>query len=343
VGTAAGTDASSKADAWRALLSVAAAQRGAFQVRQAERAGVDRWEIHRRKRRGEVVSWFPGVYVLAGSPRTWERLAQAVLLAAGPSAALSHWSAAFVHGLLDVREPSRVDLQRPRGAKRPLPGVRLHDSLYLTDDDVRSVGGLRVTTVEWTITDLARWLSPRQLERVILDAWRRRLTEPTAIMRVIARRPGFRGRRRLLAILARADERLARSRSIYESDAFVAIRDAGLPLPEVNVEVELTDGTLYELDLAYLDEKLDIEADSRTFHRIAPDVVRDRKRQGDLETEGWEVLRVTNEEIRSHPERFVARVREVLDRRGHPAEGPARGRGTPRVRAVTTRYRPDTG
>lgn len=315
---------SSKAGAWRSLLTVAAAQHGAFHLRQAERTGVDRWDIYRRKRRGEVVSWFPGVYVLAGSPRTWERRAQAVLLAAGPSAGLSHWSAAYVHGLLDVREPFRVDLQRPRGAKRPLPGVRLHDSLYLTDDDVRSMRGLRVTTVEWTITDLARWLSSHQLERIVLDVWRRGLTEPTAIMRVTARRPGFRGRRRLVEILARADSRLARSRSVYESEAFVRIRDAGLPLPEVNVEVELSDDTRYELDLAYLDVELDIEADSRTFHSIEPDVARDRQRQDDLEADGWEVLRITNEEIRRDPGAFVAQVREALERRGHPDVQPAR-------------------
>jgi hypothetical protein len=304
--------------AWRELIRIARPQHGLFLTSQALECGVSEDALRRRRERGEVEAWHHGVNALAGFPRTWVRKAAAALLAGGPDCALSHWSAAYIHGLLDVARQDRLDLTYPRATEHHLAGTRPHDSRYLTEADYVTVRGLRVTSVEWTITDLARLVPEKRLERIVLDAWRRHLTDPRRLLATVMRRPRFRGRRKLLAILRRADPRTSRTRSIYESDGFVAIRDAGLPLPEVDVEVRLDDGTVRYLDLGYVEVLLGIEVDSKLYHSIVPDVAADKARQEKLEEAGWDIMRVTTREIATDPAGFAEKVRARLKELGHP-------------------------
>lgn len=53
----------------------------------------------------------------------------------------------------------------------------------------------------------------------------------------------------------------------------------------------------YQLDAAIPDIKLGIEADSRKFHSSPEDVGRDQKRDMELASQGWTILRFTEEEI----------------------------------------------
>jgi very-short-patch-repair endonuclease len=61
----------------------------------------------------------------------------------------------------------------------------------------------------------------------------------------------------------------------------------------------------YQLDAAIPDVKLGIEADSRKFHSNPEDVSRDQKRDVELATQGWTILRFTEEELDNKPHEVV--------------------------------------
>jgi Protein of unknown function (DUF559)/Transcriptional regulator, AbiEi antitoxin len=99
----------------------------------------------------------------------------AAVLACGEGAALSHTGAAALWDLRGV--PSgRVHVTVPTHAGRPQrPGIRIHRSITLLPSLVTVRRGIRVTTVNRTVVDLRRMLSPAQLRAVLRQAQIRRL------------------------------------------------------------------------------------------------------------------------------------------------------------------------
>ena len=53
----------------------------------------------------------------------------------------------------------------------------------------------------------------------------------------------------------------------------------------------------YQLDAAFPGLKLGIEADSKTFHSSPVKIQQDKQRDINLATQGWTILRFTEEEI----------------------------------------------
>ena len=82
---------------------------------QCMRAGMSADRVEHLVRRGEWRRLHRGVMVTHNGPLTWRVRAVAALLYAGAGAALSHGSAAYVHGLVD-RPPRLVEVsvRRPR-------------------------------------------------------------------------------------------------------------------------------------------------------------------------------------------------------------------------------------
>lgn len=60
-------------------------------------------------------------------------------------------------------------------------------------------------------------------------------------------------------------------------------------------------GLQYQLDGAFPAMKLGIEADSRTFHNSPEKIASDQQRDAQLATQGWTILRFTEEEINQQP------------------------------------------
>jgi hypothetical protein len=99
---------------------------------------------------------------------------------------LSHRSAAALHGLGDM-VADVVEITVPRRRTSRDPNVRLRIA-KLADDEVTSVDGLPVTTVERTIADLmADHTDGGHLGDVIADAHRRHLVDLRALSRRVAR------------------------------------------------------------------------------------------------------------------------------------------------------------
>lgn len=75
----------------------------------------------------------------------------------------------------------------------------------------------------------------------------------------------------------------------------------------------------YQLDAAIPSLKLGIEADSRKFHANPEDVMRDKRRDMELATQGWTILRFTEEEIDDKAHEVVKVVFDAVRRLANPS------------------------
>ena len=125
-----------------------------------------------------------------------------------------------------------------------------------------------------------------------------------------------------LAVLRRLSEMsgpVDHMRSQAEHRLADAFHRLGLPPPACNQRVPTTAGPTYELDLAWHDERLDVEVDGP--HHLLPSQRRqDRVRDRHLRADGWEVVRFPVEELDDDVEDVARRIGAALRRRtGRPA------------------------
>lgn len=93
----------------------------------------------------------------------------------------------------------------------------------------------------------------------------------------------------------------------------VTIVDAGLPEPEIDVDVYAPDGSFIGcVDGAYIDLKIALEYEG-DHHRTDPATWnRDIQKHDDLVAHGWRVIRVTREMLFLHPDELVRRVTQAI-------------------------------
>jgi predicted transcriptional regulator of viral defense system len=106
-----------------------------------------------------------GVFSIA-PPGARPRLApeHAALLACGQDAVISHWSAAWLHGLSE-RQPSPVELTVVGDRSRRRPGLDVHRVAILGRAGRTKVGRLPCTSVARTLIDLSPTLDDRRTPR----------------------------------------------------------------------------------------------------------------------------------------------------------------------------------
>ncbi|MBW3663432.1 MAG: type IV toxin-antitoxin system AbiEi family antitoxin domain-containing protein [Actinobacteria bacterium] len=296
---------------WQKLMKLARRQHGLVTVAQAEEVGIPRSTLSRWVAAGRLKRWYPGVYALEGVPDSWLRRAKAATLAAHAEAVLGGAAAARLHGLLAF-DGSQVELLVPRTAACGRLGrVAIRRTSTLPDHHRVEVDGVPAASVARTIVELVDVVAEKRLREVLLDAWRRNLVTPLEVAACLGEVGRVRGAARLRRVLAECDPALARTRSIAEIVGYLAIRDAGLPVPEVNHRVEVA-GRRYEIDLAWPELERGVEIDEEAFHSIPPDVAADARRQADLEGAGWRLDRAPARLVLTDPAAFVAQVRDLL-------------------------------
>ena len=202
--------------------------------------------------------------------------------------ALSHISAAVLHGL-DVWDAplARVHYTRP-----PTRSCRVSDDLHIHTsdlaDDVVDVDGLRVTSLARTIVDVGRTLSrPRAL--VIGDSALR--SDPIAhadLPRVLA---ASRGRTGIVAAEAVARMLDGRSESVGESLSRLRMREAGLPMPDLQQEIITRDGRRYRVDFLWRELGIVGEFDGAGKYSEHHRLLAEKAREDALRDLGLEVIR----------------------------------------------------
>ncbi|MEX2394537.1 MAG: DUF559 domain-containing protein [Actinomycetota bacterium] len=146
---------------------LAARQHGTIARRQALAVGLTDKVIARLVRQGHWRKAEIAVYVIAGSPTTFEQRAMVAVLGEQERAVVSHLAAGFLHGLVTVK-PGRIDVTVPFTSyhgRRPRKVV--HCARALDQSDVRRARGIPVTCVTRTLVDLAGVTDDDQLQHAL--------------------------------------------------------------------------------------------------------------------------------------------------------------------------------
>lgn len=277
-------------------------QRGVVGRTQLVEAGVSVRTIEGLLRRGELRRVFPSVYDSSPVPIPHGREFAAVL-ACGPGAALSHWSAAHLYELLPhPAQQAPVHVTAP-SVRHRYSGIEAHQCSLLPHER-RERHGVTVTSPVRTLIDLAGCAQPEDLESAVAEAIALKLTTAPHLIRALDR---YRGRRGVATLRALLDAGPRRTRSTPERQLLRLIRAAGLPEPLTNHRIGP-----WEVDMYWPDARLVVEVDAYSTHSSPRAFERDRHKSADLADRGLTVHRVTAEVIRRSPEPAVAQVRRRL-------------------------------
>lgn len=231
------------------------------------------------------------------SPR-WDFRAElwAALLVTQPdTAAVSHWSAAAVHGMARPHAPP-FHLTIPGAGSRSLTGVVVHRARTLGCTDVADVDGLRVTTPARTILDIAGRADDDAVRRLIREGEYLRLLPVGAMLEIVGshpRHPGAPRVRRVDPATSVADL----GQTPLEDELRALLVTLPLPPPDGQVALRGASGRSYRVDFGWSTFRLAAEADGRSAHQRLSSVDSDRFRDNDLAAIGWQTLRFTRTQI----------------------------------------------
>ena len=222
------------------------------------------------------------------------QLCQAALLVLPSRAVFSDETAAALMGLpapqsaaLHVCVPEKDVAVRRRGI---VGHVR-----HLTELEVGRRFDLPVTTPERTFVDLAARLPAGELLGFVDAALRARLATPSGLAEVLARHAGCRGVAKARRLLDHANPA---AESPRESMVRWLLIEAGLPVPEVNVNIYDLDGVfLARADLFFRKARVIVEYDGDQHRTDRAQFVKDIQRTTRLAAAGYLVLRFTGADL----------------------------------------------
>jgi Protein of unknown function (DUF559) len=273
-----------------------------------------------RLRRKDVVHVGRGLY----RPSNWNfelEAAARALSAASPGSWVSHVTAARLRCQLLppwLADSMELHLSKPRA----LPSVRrkgvLGHTVLAAGDEVEFIDGIWLSTRSRTWLDLSRRLSVRdlvcmgdQLIRIPRVNFEER-TDPfdtlEGLRALVGRHPNLQG-----VVHAREALDLMRigSDSAPESLLRLAIADAGLPEPDLQVALRVGDSSSPTADLGYRLRRLAIQYDGE-HHRNDAQALSDRRRDKAFEAAGWTVLIANKDDLADGFQRTLGTIKRAL-------------------------------
>jgi hypothetical protein len=270
------------------IARLAATQRGLFSARQAREAGISVKALQRAIDAGCLRRVRKGVYAVAGVPSSpWEQT-MAAALALGTKSAVSHASAAAIHGLPIVL-PAKPELTLAGGGSGRLDGVVVHHVPMLAPTDVLVRHGVQLTTAARTVVDLASRLEPSLLAATVrCGLVQARFTIRELDEALHRRGPGFHGRPRMEGLI---DLQQGRADSFLELRVYPALASLG---PFETQYCTVVGDQALVLDTAWPQFKVTGEAVGFT-PRAASRAVFDAERRkfNALAAEGWRIAHLT--------------------------------------------------
>lgn len=257
----------------------------------------------------------PGAYIdaaLLGGPDDARTLALARISALRRQltcgAVVSHTSAALLWGLPVLRVPTTTHITQRYSARAEGPADLTRHRRAVGDDDVVTLHGLRVTSLERTAVDCARTESIRG-GVVVADAALHRGVDAELCHGILTAMAGRRGVIRARTVLDLADDG---AESAGESLARIALLAAGAPPPQTQVAVSTHLGT-YWADLGWPEARVLAEYDGRGKYAGMPAdaVLREKRREDALLDAGWRLLRLVAEDLRD-PRTLTRRLRRLF-------------------------------
>lgn len=294
-----------------AVWALATRQHGVVERSQLLALGVSAGSVKRWLVAGRLRELHRGVYIVGHGSLTQRARWMAAVLACGEGAALSHRSAARLHGLISWNR-GRVAVSTPARRRARPPGLAVH---RIQRVEPVLVEAIPCTPVARVIVDMAAISRRRTLELVIEEAAVLEVLDMRAIQTALDTIARPRGVRLLRAVLADHRPGTTMTRSGLEEAMLDLCRLAGLPRPLVNLHVALIDGTLVGVDFHWPVHRVVVETDSNRYHATHPKRRRDRAKDRALQLAGWIVLRVPEEDIADRPELILTDLRTALRRR----------------------------
>ena len=249
--------------------------------------------LRRGQRGGEVRPIVRGVFVVADVPDSIELRAHAVALAIRPHHVVTDRTAAWLHGV-DTHVYAEHDGAPPIETcalrwhePTTVPGVdgRTRD---LGPADVMTLHGVRVTTPLRTALDLGCCLRRREAFAAMVMLARAHDFTAFELERELGRYRRRRGVIQLRGLIGLVDPRIESPREAW---VFLDIADAGLPLPEPQLWIDVTGVPTYRLDFAYVPQRICVEYNGRDWHDLTDEQrAADEERLEWLRAHGWTVI-----------------------------------------------------
>jgi very-short-patch-repair endonuclease len=278
------------------IARVAEREWGVLTVAELRACGLSDHGIAARARRGRLHKVHRGVYAVGHTGLTMRGRFLAAVKACGEGAVLSHFSAAALWELVAYDPERRPDVIA-RHAKR-IPGVNAHQTR--NPPQAIRYDRIPVTTPARTLADLSSVLPFKPHRRAVREALTRHRITPHEAATLLPTAPPV------------------PTRSDLEDLVFDLIQQAGFETPDVNKP--LPNG--YIPDFRWRAHRLILEAGGQTWHDDPISRHNDAQRQAELEQDGERILRVTYDQVTSHPHQTVERLRQA-GLRGSPGTDPA--------------------
>lgn len=234
----------------------------------------------------------------------------AAVLASGPEAILSHWSAAALWGIRpNSRE--RIDITVPH---RSRSSGLIHRHISEVPEDERTIEeGIPVTTVPRTIFDMAATEPVDVVQAMLREMEFLELRDRLSLWDLIERYPGKRGARKVRIALERLEEEPeGRKRSKLEERFAPFLRWHHLPLPRFNDWITVGDKR-FQVDCHWPGTGQIVELDGWQGHRTKSAFREDRARDRQLRVAGYSVTRLTWNQLDDEPEAVASDLRALLE------------------------------
>lgn len=278
------------------MAAWAAEQWSVLSVPELRECGLSTREIEWRSRAGHLNRMHQGVYAVGHPNLPLEGRFLAAVKACGPTAMLSHYSAAAHWGMVEWDE-RRIEVTVLGEGTRLHEGIRTHRTRMFGPRDMRHHDGIRLTSPARTLVDLASLVDYRGLRRAVRQAQSDHLVNLSQLAEAMRRLGPRRGIRNLRRILATGP---APTRSELEDVVLDLILAGGFAHPDVNKPLDL-DGRRVVPDFRWAEKRLVVEADGARWHDHRLATEDDAERQALLEAHGERVLRVTWEQAVGRP------------------------------------------
>jgi hypothetical protein len=217
-----------------------------------------------------------------------------------------------------LSDSTELHLSKPRA----LPPVRrkgvFGHTVIAKECEVETIDGIRISTRSRTWLDMARRLSVNELvcmgdqliriPRVDFEGRTQPYDTLEGLRSLVLRHPNLQG-------VVRAREALDLMRvgadSAPETLLRLAMLDAGLPEPGLQVALRVTDVASPTADLGYRHRRLAIQYDGG-HHLLDAQVFSDRRRDKAFESAGWTVLTVHKDDLADNFQRAIVKIKRLL-------------------------------
>jgi very-short-patch-repair endonuclease/predicted transcriptional regulator of viral defense system len=290
------------------LAEVAERQHGLVTRTQLREWRIKTSAIDRRIRGGRLHPVHPGVYAVGHRVLSRQARWMAAVLACGPGAVLSHYSAAALWGMRGASGRA-IEVTTPRKSRS---GGAIHRHFaVLPADEMTTERGIPVATVPRTLFDLAAVSSVDVVEHALRESEYLRLHDRLSLPDLLDRYPRRRGSPIIRECLRRRAELPAgRARSWLEREFLQFLRHSGLSRPQLNVWLQVG-GKRIQVDCLW-PGRVVVELDGFAAHGTRTAFRADRVRDRKLRVAGYGVMRIAPEQLDEEPEEIASDLRALL-------------------------------